>query len=167
MGNINQEIALIFSVGIVVLIIILLVVTILLWRKLNLVKRKYDAMIGHAGVANLEEIITELQNKLEILQGDHSKHELLLQQMRSKLSEMKGNVSIVRYNAFEEFGSDQSFSIALIDDHQDGLVLTVIHGREETYSYGKPLIKGESKYPLSPEERKVISSAQSRLLNHV
>lgn len=167
MGNIDQEIALIVSLTSIVLFIILLVVVILLWRKVNFVKHKYDAMIGHAGVANLEEVITELQNRMNIIQGNNSEHEHLIQQMKIKLSEMKGNVSIVRYNAFNESGSDQSFSIALIDDHQDGLVLTVIHGREETYSYGKPLIKGESKYPLSPEERKVISSAQSRLLNHV
>lgn len=167
MGEIDQVIAVIACISVIVLFVILLIVTILLWRKVNFVKRNYDAMIGHTGVANLEEIITELQRKISIIQGDSSEHEGSIQQMKSKLSEMKGNVSMQRYNAFNESGSDQSFSIAFVDDYLDGLVFTVIHGRDETYSYGKPLIKGESKYQLSPEERQVINLAQNKSQNHV
>jgi hypothetical protein len=167
MGSIDQEIAVIVCISVIVLFVILLIVTIMLWRKVNSVKRKYDAMIGHTGVANLEEIITDLQHKMSAIQGNSSVHDHSIQQMKSKISEMKGNVFMQRYNAFNETGSDQSFSIAFIDDHLDGLVLTVIHGREETYSYGKPIIKGESKYPLSPEERQVINLAQSKSQNHV
>ena len=73
----------------------------------------------------------------------------------------------IRYNAFNESGSDLSFSIAIVDDQLDGLVFTSIHGREETYCYGKPIVKGESKYPLSPEEIQVINSARSKSQNHV
>jgi hypothetical protein len=167
MGNIDQGIAAIACISFIVLLVIFIFVTIMLWRKVNAVKRKYDAMIAHTGVANLEEVITELQRKMSAIQQNNSDHELTIQQMKSKLSGMKGNVSMQRYNAFSESGSDQSFSIAFIDDQLDGLVLTVIHGREETYSYGKPLIKGQSKYPLSPEEQQVINSAQSKSQNHV
>lgn len=167
MGSIDQGIAAIVCFSLIVLFVILVAVTIMLWRKLNSVKRKYDAMIGHTGVANLEELITELQHKMSTVQGNLSDHERSIQQMKSKMSEMKGNVSIQRFNAFSESGSDQSFSIAFIDDHLDGVVLTVIHSREESYSYGKPLVKGESKYALSPEERQVINSALSKSQNHV
>ncbi|MEX2416673.1 MAG: DUF4446 family protein [Paenibacillaceae bacterium] len=167
MGNIDQDIVVIACIGVIVLFIILITVNIMLWRKVNSIKRKYDAMIGHTGVANLEEIITELQRKMSITLTNHSEHEHTIQQMKIKISEMKGNVSMQRYNAFNETGSDQSFSIAFVDDHLDGLVFTVIHGREESYSYGKPVIKGESKYPLSPEERLVINLAQSKSPNHV
>ncbi len=167
MGNMGWDIVLIACLSCALLFIVLLILTIVLWRRINRIQRKYDAMIGHAGVANLEEVIVELQSRMNIIQGSNTEHELLIKQMSSRLSEMKGNVSMLRYNAFSESGSDQSFSIAIVDDHQDGLVLTVIHGREETYSYGKPLTKGESKYPLSPEELKVISSAQNKLQNRV
>ncbi|MEX1029548.1 MAG: DUF4446 family protein [Paenibacillaceae bacterium] len=168
MGNIDQDIAAIACLSFIVILVISIIVTIVLWRKVNAVKRKYNAMIAHTGVANLEEVITELQRKMSDIQQNNTDQGLVIQQMKSKISEMKGNVSIQRYNAFNESGgSDQSFSIAIVDDQLDGLVLTSIHGREDTYSYGKPLIKGESKYPLSPEELQVINLARSKSLNHV
>jgi uncharacterized protein YoxC len=168
MGSIDQDIiAAIICISFIVLLIIFIIVTIMLWRKVNSVKRKYDAMIAHTGVANLEEVIIELQRKMSAIQEDNTDHGLAIQQMKSRISEMNGNVFIQRYNAFSESGSDQSFSIAFVNDRLDGLVFTSIHGREETYSYGKPLVKGESKYPLSPEEIQVINLARSKSLNRV
>jgi len=166
-GNLDQSIVIIACISVIALLLIMIIVVIMLWRKVNTLKGKYDAMIGHTGVANLQDIITELQVKTSASQAKYLEQEHLIQQIKRKISEMKGNVSMQRYNAFSDSGSDLSFSIAFVDDNLDGLVFTVIHGREESYSYGKPLIKGESKYPLSPEERNVINSAQSKSLNHV
>jgi hypothetical protein len=166
MGNIYFDYNMVASAGLI-LFVLLFIFVLILWRKLNFIQKKYNAMIGHNGVANLEEVITELQRKLKQVHDNNLEHERAIRQITSKVSEMKGNVSIHRYNAFSENGSDLSFSIAIVDDHLDGLVFTVIHGREESYTYGKPLEKGLSKYALSPEELQVINLAQSKSLNHV
>ena len=167
MGNIDQDMIVIASVSVILLLIVFFIITFILWRKVNTLKRKYDAMIDHSGVANLEDVIAGLQQKLSANQEMNLEHAQSIVRMKSKISELKGNVVMQRYNAFSESGSDQSFSIAFVDDQLDGLVFTVIHGREETYSYGKPLVNGESKYALSPEERQVINLAQSKSQNHV
>ncbi|MNC83530.1 hypothetical protein D3C75_1375330 [compost metagenome] len=49
--------------------------------------------------------------------------------------------------------------MAILNDYRDGVVLTGIHSREQTFMYAKPLTKGESTYALSPEEKKVIELA--------
>ena len=66
---------------------------------------------------------------------------------------------MVRYNAFEEMGGNLSFSLALLDDHGDGVILTSISGRTEARIYAKPVKGLTSSHNLSDEEREAISSA--------
>jgi hypothetical protein len=67
--------------------------------------------------------------------------------------------AVIRYDAFEDMGGRLSFSIAFLDDHGDGIVLTSINGRSETRTYAKPIEKMSSPYNLSEEEREAIATA--------
>jgi len=69
------------------------------------------------------------------------------------------HVGIVRFNPFEDTGSDQSFAIALLDDRRDGIVLSSLHGRGQTRVFAKPVEGGESKHQLSDEEAQAIRIA--------
>ena len=68
-------------------------------------------------------------------------------------------ISIIRYKAFENVGGDLSFSIALLDDNNDGFILTGIYGRNDSTTYAKPIENGKSKYELSEEEKEVLNKA--------
>lgn len=68
---------------------------------------------------------------------------------------------MVRYNAFEEMGGNLSFSLAVLDDHGDGVVITSINGRTEARTYAKPVKSLNSSHNLSDEEREAISAAVS------
>lgn len=72
-------------------------------------------------------------------------------------------VSMVRFNPFGDVGGDQSFSLAMLDGHDSGLILTSIHGRGGTRVYAKPVDLGKSKYSLSAEEKKALSQATKRI----
>jgi hypothetical protein len=69
------------------------------------------------------------------------------------------HVGMVRFNPFEDTGSDQSFAIALLDDRRDGIVLSSLHGRGQTRIFAKPVEGGESKHQLSDEEAQAIRVA--------
>lgn len=70
-------------------------------------------------------------------------------------------VGFLRYNPFKTTGGDQSFILALLDAHDDGLIISSLHSRESTRLYAKPVKKGKSgQYKLSTEEERVISSAK-------
>ena len=74
----------------------------------------------------------------------------------------------MRYQAFEDVGSDLSFSIAILDGNNDGIMLTGIYGRQESTTYAKPIDKGISRYDLSEEEIAVINEALIRnLVNNI
>jgi len=70
-------------------------------------------------------------------------------------------VALSRYNPFKEAGGDQSFTFALLDKDNSGIVITSLYNRDGNRVYGKPLKKGVSEYTLSEEEKKTIEKAKN------
>ncbi|MCP3775180.1 DUF4446 family protein [Paenibacillus sp. MZ04-78.2] len=137
--------------------LLFLIFVIVLWVKLNKLRRNYKSMLNGTGSLNIEQILLELQEKGSILLENDSRNEQQIQAIRRDMSTMKSQIGVYRYNAFAETGSDLSFSIAILDEQQTGVVFSGIHGRDETYVYAKPVEQGQSQYALSPEEKEAIS----------
>ena len=72
-------------------------------------------------------------------------------------------IGIVRYNAFKDTGSDLSFSLAILDAHNNGVVLNGIYARDSSNIYAKPIENGQSKYILSNEEKEAIYKAMNNV----
>ena len=68
-------------------------------------------------------------------------------------------IGLVRYNAFKDTGSDLSFTLALLNEENTGIVLNGIYSREMSNIYAKPVEKGKSTYTLSEEENQAINKA--------
>jgi len=75
-------------------------------------------------------------------------------------------IGLVRFNPFKEIGGDQSFSVALLDSNDSGIVITSLYTREGNRVYGKPIEKGLSKYLLSEEENQVLEIAKKNAENN-
>ena len=67
------------------------------------------------------------------------------------------HLAVVRYDAFGDMGGHLSWSLAIVDDEGDGVVLTAIHGRSDTRTYAKNVSTWESSTQLSPEEAEAIA----------
>ncbi len=74
-------------------------------------------------------------------------------------------VGIIRFNPFSEVGGDQSFSISLLNENNDGAVITSLYTRQENRVYGKPIKNGQSEYSLSEEEKQAIEKAKNSKTN--
>lgn len=72
------------------------------------------------------------------------------------------HLGLVRYNAFDDTGAELSFSLALMTDTGDGVVLTSLWGREEVRVYAKPLEGLNSRLALSSEEKQAVDLARSQ-----
>lgn len=141
--------------------VLLLVLVIGLWVQLRKLRRSLANMTAGASGASLEQVLTDIQANLGRLKNGVDRHGERLDEVEKRLAAMKGHVAIHRYNAFggNGGGSDLSFSLAIVDEARNGAVLTAIHGREETFVYGKPVTGGESAYKLTPEEREALDMA--------
>lgn len=150
----------IIVIALAVIIVIQAIIVMSLSSKLKKLGRSYQAMMDGTGVENLEGVLLGIKQELErhdhIIASSGAKIEALQQRVPLQ----KSNIALHRYNAFADSGSDLSFSLAIVNDQKDGLVLTSIHSREGMYVYGKPVQNGQSNYSLTPEERKVIEEAK-------
>lgn len=72
-------------------------------------------------------------------------------------------IAIQRYDAFAEMGGKLSYSLCLLNDDNDGFIMTSMHNREGCYTYVKEVIKGNTFVILSEEERQVLEEARSSL----
>ncbi|AJS60689.1 DUF4446 family protein [Paenibacillus sp. IHBB 10380] len=151
-----------FIGGIVIIVLFLLVTTMIQLSKLSKMRRRYDAMMSGNGVDNLESLLIDLKVQLDSMEDEQISQQKTLKGLSTQLRAVKGNVGIKRYNAFGERGNDLSFSMAIIDDNADGVVLTSIYNRENSYIYSKPLQAGESSISLSEEEKEVITLARQK-----
>ena len=70
-------------------------------------------------------------------------------------------VGLVRYNPFEDTGSNQSFALALLDGDEDGVVISSLHSRANTRIYAKPINGGRAEAALSDEEAEALRMARS------
>ena len=80
--------------------------------------------------------------------------------LRADLTASMRHMAVVRYDAFADMGGHLSWTVALLDDAGSGVVLTSIHGRQDTRSYAKPVEAWVSEQQLSPEEESAVSHAR-------
>src|SRR5258708_5793304 len=66
-------------------------------------------------------------------------------------------VGLIRFNPFKELGGDHSFSLAILDGDENGIVITSLHTRDRTRVYMKKVLNGKGDIELSEEEKKALS----------
>lgn len=80
--------------------------------------------------------------------------------LRAEVRDALRHVAVVRYDAFGDMGGHLSWSLALLDDSGDGMVVTAIHGRSEARTYAKSIAAWRCEQQLSPEEEDAVSQAR-------
>jgi hypothetical protein len=68
-------------------------------------------------------------------------------------------VRVLRYNAYDDAGGEQSFALALLDDAADGVVMSSLVGRAGVRVFAKPVAGGRSAIALTTEEERVLTEA--------
>ena len=104
--------------------------------------------------------LKEILKEFKILEDSFNKLSLEFENLKKEQRFSVQKIGVVRFNPFSEVGGDQSFSIALLDGNDDGLVITSFYTREGNRVYGKPIKNGKSQYAFSKEEIKAIEMAR-------
>jgi len=81
--------------------------------------------------------------------------------LRADMATSLRHLAVVRYDAFGDMGGHLSWSMALLDDAGDGIVLTSIHGRSDARTYAKNIAGWQANQQLSPEEEEAIGFART------
>lgn len=143
--------------GAVLLAIVALVFAIPAWRRV----RRVDRMVAAAGddgagiVATMLEHDTQLRQLRSDLLVVHDNTQLLRRMTRETIS----HLGLVRFDAFQDLTGSMSFSLALLDEQGDGLVVTSISGRNDSRLYAKPIKGGRCGLSITDEERQAVEQA--------
>ncbi|MDU2065287.1 MAG: DUF4446 family protein [Sporomusaceae bacterium] len=155
MGNLGTMI-----LGLTVCLFLALLIFISINIKLSRLNKRYRKLMSGAEGANIEQLlmqhIEELRTGMKTIAAVEQECKSIREDSRTNLKK----VGMVRFNAFEDTGSDLSFAIAILDEKNNGFVLSNIFGRNEARVYAKPIEAGLSTYFLSDEEKEALQRAQ-------
>ncbi|MEW8973887.1 MAG: DUF4446 family protein [Tissierellaceae bacterium] len=150
-----SEIVIALFIGMLALLILFLINL----SKTNRAIKRYNQLVNGISEIDIEELLMKINKDINDMNRDISVMEQNIADVKTKLAFAIQKVGFIRYNAFDDMGSQLSFSIALLDAFKNGFVITSIYGRENVVSYGKPIKDGTSNIPLSAEEMIAIDRA--------
>ena len=138
-----------------------LVVALVLWRRTARLAATQSVVLGEAS-GDLLEFAVSLQGRIDDLYRAVDEVAAGLSRVDRRVDGAVSNTAVVRYDAYEGTGGQQSASVALLDATRTGTVMTAIQGRDYARIYVKDLDRGRSSVALSPEEQEAVDRAMAR-----
>jgi hypothetical protein len=140
-----------------------LVLAIVLAFKLRRLRQGQSAVLGDYGSRDLVSHAERLEHGFTQLRDWVEES---MQTVESRMGHVEGRVdgciayhSLIRYDAYNELSGHQSSSMALLDSHRNGLVLSAIVHRDQARLYVKEVRGGAGEVALSPEEQEAVETA--------
>ena len=137
-----------------------IVLVLVVWRQLSRVRSAQAVVLG-SGRKDLVEFAVALQARVDDLHRAVDEVAAGLSRVDRRVDRSVTNTAVVRYDAYEGTGGQQSASVALLDATRTGTVVTAIQGRDYARIYVKDLDRGRSSVALSPEEQEAVDRAMS------
>jgi hypothetical protein len=141
--------------------VLALAVTLVLWRRLTRLQETQTFVVG-SGRQDLVDFTVSLQGRIDDLHRALDEVAAGLSRVDRRVDGSVTNTAVVRYDAYEGTGGQQSASVALLDANRTGTVMTAIQGRDYARIYVKDLDRGRSAVALSPEEQEAVERAMAR-----
>lgn len=156
LGNIDFAYILIGFLVAILILLILVIVSMIRISKLN--KRLARFMKGK-DAQSLEKEIVGLYEDNKFLKNMVDNNKRDIRQLYKQLAKAFQKVGIVKYDAYQQMGGLLSFSLALLDEDNNGLILNSVHSTEGCYTYTKEIHHGECDIELSNEEKVALEQA--------
>src|SRR5438034_8199527 len=148
------------AIGASVAAVVAIVVAVLAWSKLNAVRSAQAVLLG-GGKEDLVDFAVSLQGRIDDLLRAVDEVAAGLSRVDRRVDTAVSKTSLVRYDAYEGAGGQQSASIALLDAGRSGVVVSAIQGRDYARIYVKELDHGRPSVALSPEEEQAVERAMA------
>ncbi len=165
LAELNQY-AIIFTAVMALLALIFLIRLVQLQGEVKALKKKYTALTLGVNGENLSQIVEDLVASNAQTQQISQQLEQDVKDLRKRQQANLNHVAIMHYNAFDFTYGELSFSMAVLDDLGNGYIFTNIHNRDDARCYCKRILNGESKHPLSDEEKEVLEYAINNEVNY-
>ncbi len=142
-------------------ILLFLLLLLFLFRKVKETNRLLQWLGEGEKVKDVRLLLARQRTFIEEVEKNFSALREEIKEIKEKQLETLQKVGFIRFDAFKDIGGELSFSLALLNGKNEGVVISSLHGREGSRVYGKTIKDGSSGFPLSDEEKEAINRALS------
>lgn len=149
-----------FLIIILLISVLSIILLILNHLKLTKIKNEYSEFMKKLGNGkNIDENLKVYMDRVQKVEDLNKEIIQYCESLDKTVDTCIQKIGIVRYNAFKDVGSNLSFTLALLNNNNNGVVLNGIYSRDNSNIYAKPIKDGKSEYILSAEEKEAIEKA--------
>lgn len=146
------------SISLLLYILAGVIVVLLIW--IGMFEYRLRKFFAGKKARDLEEVMILLGKQMEKLEDSQTKINKHLATVDSRLDKSIRSVETIRFNPFDDAGSNQSFAIGMLNDEGDGVVISSLYARDRMSIFAKPIKNGTSEFELSNEEKVVLKKAK-------
>ena len=156
LGYIDIGMVLVIMAALIVLLLIINIVNICSLSKL---KKKYQKFMSGKSAKSLEAEIVALFEDNKFIKNTVDKNKKDIRTLYKRMESAFQKIGIIKYDAFGQMGGNLSFSLALLDENNNGFIINSVHSAEGCYSYTKQIIEGKCDIALGEEEKQALNMA--------
>lgn len=156
------DLALYIAIGLGVLFVVTCIMLIVTLCKLKGLRRRVDALTRGKDAESMEDTILKFFDNIKELEDAEQKMHRDIKEIKDNLKITYQKTGLVKYDAFREMSGALSYSLALLDKQNNGVLISSMYSREGCYSYAKEIVNGESKLNLSEEEAEALKQAVAK-----
>jgi len=145
----------------VVILVLIVINAFLLWYFYQ-TNKKIDILLEKGRIKDFKDIFLSQKEKNNDLEEKIKEAFLKIKNLENTCEITLQKVGIIRFNPFGDMGGNQSFVIALLDNNNNGFVISSLFGKDGNRVYTKTIKEGKSDYLLSDEEIEAINKAISK-----
>lgn len=158
------------DIGIVIIILMILllafiILTVSLTVKMNRIQKKLKIFMSGKDAISLEQDIVTLHEENKYLKSCADRNKKDIRILYKKAEKAFSKIGLVKYDAFHQMGGQLSFSLALLDENNNGFIMNSVHSTEGCYSYTKTITNGECELDLGKEEAEALAIAMQESIN--
>ncbi len=136
----------------------------LLFSRLGRLNRLYRRLTQGTSGGNLEEILHDYMGTVEQIAETSKTMEKRVDGLADRQRSCLQRVGVIRFDAFEEVGGEQSFAVVVLDAERNGLALSSVYSRSDVRVYAKHIRSGQPSHPLTKEEEGALAMAEGRVV---
>ena len=151
----NLDIAYLFLI-LLIFIVVLFIIIILQMKKLNRLQKRISKFMTGKDAKSLEKDIVGLYEDNKFLKINVDKNKKDIRTLYKNMEHAFQKIGLIKYDAFQQMGGKLSFSLALLDENNNGFILNSVHSTEGCYTYTKEIKNGECAISLGEEEQQAL-----------
>ncbi|MGN0142649.1 MAG: DUF4446 family protein [Roseburia sp.] len=149
-------------IGLTAVLLILVILTIVNIVQMKKLKKNYKIFMSGKNAKNLEDTLIKRLEQVDFLLEANSTNEKNIKIVSRKMNKTYQKMGLIKYDALNEMGGKLSFSLAMLDEKNNGFIINAMHTREGCYTYIKEIVDGNSIIVLSEEEQKALNRAMGK-----